>query len=264
MMQWLLPHNRLFNAPAKRIVSLVPSLTEFLFELGLNTEVVGITKFCVHPESWFRSKQRIGGTKNVQVEKLLSLQPDLVIASKEENIKEQVEQIAEQVPLLLTDVQDYAGALQAMKGIAAACGKEEEGLSLCSQIEKQFALLPSANSKIRAAYCIWKDPWMFAGGDTFISDMLAKAGFENVLGQLSRYPALTLAQLAEMRPELVLLSSEPYPFREKHIHEVQAEMPGVPVLTVDGEMFSWYGSRLLHAPPYFAELQDLIMKNPLN
>jgi ABC-type Fe3+-hydroxamate transport system substrate-binding protein len=263
-MQWLLPHNRLFNAPAKRIVSLVPSLTEFLFNLGLDSEVVGITKFCVHPESWFRSKQRIGGTKNVQVDKLLDLQPDLVIASKEENIKEQVEQIAERVPVLLTDVQDYAGALQAMKVMATACGKEEMGASLCSQIEKQFALLPSAHSKIRAAYCIWKDPWMFAGGDTFISDMLAMAGFENVLGHNQRYPALTLPHLREMRPDLVLLSSEPYPFRQKHIHEVHAEMPGIPVLTVDGEMFSWYGSRMLHAPAYFAELQDLIMKNPLN
>jgi ABC-type Fe3+-hydroxamate transport system substrate-binding protein len=264
MMQWLLPHNKLFNAPAKRIVSLVPSLTEFLFDLGLDSEVVGITKFCVHPESWFRSKQRIGGTKNIRVEKLLELQPDLVIASKEENIKEQVEKIAEQVPVLLTDVQDYAGSLQAMKLIAAACGKEGEGDTFCRQIEKQFSLLPSANSKIRVAYGIWKDPWMFAGGDTFISDMLAKAGFENVLVHHSRYPALTLAQLAEMQPDLVLLSFEPYPFKEKHIHEVQAEMPGVLVLTVDGEMFSWYGSRLMYAPAYFAELQDLIRKKHLN
>jgi ABC-type Fe3+-hydroxamate transport system substrate-binding protein len=263
MMQWLLPHNRLFNAPAKRIVSLVPSLTEFLFDLGLDSEVVGITKFCVHPESWFRSKQRIGGTKNVHVEKLLALQPDLVIASKEENIKEQVEQIAEKVPVLLTDVQDYTGALKAMKVIAVACGKEEVGVSLCSQVEKQFALLPSANSKIRVAYCIWKDPWMFAGGDTYISGMLKKAGFENILHDHSRYPVLTLKQLAEKRPGIVFLSSEPYPFQDKHIRDLEAVMPGIPVLLVDGEMFSWYGSRLLQAPAYFAELQAVASQNRL-
>jgi ABC-type Fe3+-hydroxamate transport system substrate-binding protein len=264
MMQWLLPHNKMFNAPAKRIVSLVPSLTEYLFDLGLEEEVVGITKFCIHPERWFLGKRRIGGTKNVHIANLLDLKPDLVIASKEENVKDQVEQIAEQVPVLLTDVEDYEGALQVMHSIASACGREAEGIALCSKIEKQFKSLTAVNSKIRVAYCIWKDPWMFAGGDTFISAMLAKAGFENVLGQQSRYPSLTLVQLAETGPEVVLLSSEPYPFKEKHIQEVQEAVPAAEVLTVDGEMFSWYGSRLLYAPTYFAELQELTRKNPLN
>lgn len=262
-MELMIPDNYEFRPPAKRIVSLVPSLTEWLFDIGLDEEVVGITKFCVHPEKWFRSKTRIGGTKNVQVHKVLQLQPDLVIASKEENIKEQVEEIAAHCTVLLTDIYDFDTALQSMQEIAILCGKEGKGMILCNQITNSFLKFQLSAEPFKVAYCIWKDPWMFAGGDTYISHMLGKASFANLLQHQMRYPTLTLHQLAEARPDIVFLSSEPYPFRDNHVQELEALLPGIPVMLVDGEMFSWYGSRMLHAPSYFAELQAIIGQNRL-
>jgi len=240
-----------------RIVSLVPSQTELLFDLGLDQEVIGITKFCVHPQEWFRTKTRVGGTKKLHLDIIRRLQPDLIIANKEENVKEQVEELAKEFPVHTTDIANLDDALQLIKNIGAMIGREEKALQIASTIQKEFnELAHQITASIPAAYLIWKDPFMTVGGDTFISDMLTRCGFENVFENESRYPTLSNLKLQTLNFKLLLLSSEPYPFQQKHIDELN--FLNKKILLVDGEMFSWYGSRLLHAPAYFQKLREMV------
>jgi ABC-type Fe3+-hydroxamate transport system substrate-binding protein len=241
---------------AKRIVSLVPSITETLFDLGLEDEVVGITKFCVHPDKWFRHKARIGGTKNVNIEKVLALQPDLIIANKEENVAEQVHALATKVPVWLTDIKTLEDSLQMISDLGVVTGRKDAGSQLATEIAARFEVLPSLLKPLTAAYVIWREPWMVAGGDTFIHHLLTNLGLLNAFGHLARYPQVDFSIPSQQRPDLVLLSSEPYPFSEKHIAELQQELPNSHLQLVDGEMFSWYGSRLLQATDYFSRLVE--------
>lgn len=242
------------NYPPQRIVSLVPSQTELLYDLGLGEEVVGITKFCVHPESWFRSKTRVGGTKKVHIERVLTLKPDLVIANKEENLKTDIEGLEKHCPVWISDIRTIEDGLRMISEIGALVDKEEQANSIVRDIVAGFEMLQQAETPLKVAYFIWRDPWMSVGHDTFISNMIQTIGWKNVLSDKSRYPEVTLEETARYKPDLVLLSSEPYPFKDKHIAEIKAAMPGAEVLLVDGEMFSWYGSRMLKAVPYFSEL----------
>lgn len=243
----------------KRIVSLVPSLTELLYDLGLREEVVGITKFCVHPNEWFRTKTRIGGTKNIKFDVIQSLQPDLIIANKEENVKEQVEVLETLAPVCVTDINNLSDALSAINLIGEITGTTIKAKELTETIESNFIKYkPRHSSMLKTAYLIWKAPYMTAGGDTFIHTMLNYCGFENVFATTGRYPSTTLEELKQLNCELVLLSSEPYPFKDKHIAEIKSVLPNATVLLVDGEMFSWYGSRLLHAPEYYNKIQSTI------
>ncbi|OIR00745.1 vitamin B12-binding protein precursor [mine drainage metagenome] len=244
-----------------KIVSLVPSQTELLFYLGLNDEVVGITKFCVHPQNWFNTKTRIGGTKNLNIEKIRSLSPDLIIANKEENVKEQIEALENIAPVWVSDVNDFDDALRMIKMIGTITNKTVAAQNIASQIKNKFAQL-SINSPLqRACYLIWKDPYMSVGGDTFISSIMQQCGLQNVFEQETRYPGIQLKQLAALNCELILLSSEPYPFQQKHISEIQEQMPGAGIILVNGEMFSWYGSRMLLAADYFQQLMNKINSN---
>lgn len=238
----------------KRIISVVPSQTELLFDLGLRDEVIGITKFCVHPEEWFRNKTRIGGTKKLNIEKIRELQPDLIIANKEENEKSQIDELAKEFPVWISDIQTMADALRMIEEVGRIVGKGLEAGSIIDKIKSSFATLQRATSPKRTAYFIWYDPWMSVGSDTFISHMIDAIGWENVFAERSRYPEISMEVLAAASPELVLLSSEPFPFKEKHIAEIKSILPDADVLLVDGEMFSWYGSRLLQAPAYFSSL----------
>lgn len=240
--------------PARRIVSLVPSLTELLHHLGLEQETVGITRFCIHPKTWHQQKKRVGGTKDVKVAEVLALQPDWVIASKEENVETQVRGIADQVPVLLTDIQHLEDAIAVIRRVGEISGKQKLAAELAGNISTAFRELPPVSERKQAVYFIWHQPWMVAGGDTFIHDMLRRAGFENAFGHLNRYPAVTLEAVKAARPDILLLSSEPYPFRQKHLDALKQEFPEAAVRLVDGEMFSWYGSRMLQAPAYFAAL----------
>ncbi len=236
-----------------KVVSLVPSITELLFTLGLNDEVTGLTKFCVHPRHWLQTKTIIGGTKNVYIEKVKALQPTLIIANKEENVKEQVEELAKAAKVLLTDVNNYDEALQMIAAVGAAVNRTNQANELISQIQVAFAS-PIATKVNTAAYLIWKDPYMTVGGDTFISNMMRRAGFENVFEKQLRYPQISIDEIKERNPQYVLLSSEPYPFRQKHAAELQRQLPNSKVILVNGEMFSWYGSRMLLAADYFRSL----------
>lgn len=241
----------------QRIISLVPSQTELLYTLGLEEEVRGITKFCIHPDPWFRQKVRIGGTKDVHPDRVHSLQPDLIIANKEENDRQQVEELARHYPVWISDIRTLPDALAMIRSIGALTGRVTAAETLARNIEDRFtALTPPGDgtTSLRTAYLIWRRPWMAAGGDTFIQEMLRYNGLINAFRHLDRYPVIEPDTLARSGCQCVLLSSEPYPFREQHIREIREILPDARVLLVDGEMFSWYGSRLLEAPAYFRQL----------
>lgn len=240
----------------RRIVSLVPSQTELLYHLGLKERVIGITKFCVHPKAWFQEKVRVGGTKNVNIEKLLALKPDLVLANKEENRKDDVELLAQQVPVWVTDIATLDDALTMIETIGAITNTSAKAAEILQQIIAGFEQLkPVTAQRLRVCYLIWKDPYITVGGDTFIHDMLLHAGYQNCSEETQRYPAIDLQQIQNAHCDCVLLSSEPFPFSEKHIAELQQQLPHQKMVLVDGELFSWYGSRLLQAPAYFKLLR---------
>jgi ABC-type Fe3+-hydroxamate transport system substrate-binding protein len=248
------------NKKYSRIISLVPSQTELLFDLGLNEEVIGLTKFCIHPEKWFRNKTRVGGTKNINLKIIDQLSPDLIIANKEENVKDQIEELAQKQDIWVTDVNDLNAAVSMIHDIGKLTGCLEAASALAFRIYEGFEELKNSFSdtgrfsktpRIRCAYFIWKDPYMVAAGDTFINDMMQYCGLENVYQDKKRYPLISLEEIKEKKCDLILLSSEPYPFKQKHKEEIQTQLPRIKIELADGEMFSWYGSRLLKSIDYF-------------
>ncbi len=251
------------NYPPQRIVSIVPSQTELLFELGLDQEVIGITKFCIHPIEKFATRTKVGGTKKLLIEKIRALKPDLIIGNKEENTQEEIELLIEEFPVWMSDISHLEDAMLAITQIGELVNREPEAAYLNHLIHAGFTdlqtLAVSKNINKNVAYLIWKDPYMFAGRDTFIDDILRKIGLANVVLQ-KRYPELNIAQLVTLEPQLVFLSSEPYPFKQKHIDEIKFALPQAQVMLVDGEMFSWYGSRLVKAVEYLFHLQNEIVK----
>ncbi len=236
----------------KRIISLVPSQTELLYDLGLKEEVVGITKFCVHPEEWFRTKTRIGGTKKINFEKIDELRPDLIIANKEENDEQQIKELQKKYPVWISNIQTIDDAFDMMRCIGIIVKRKTETERLITEIK--IGLKTQDKRQKTALYFIWKEPYMIAGGDTFINEMMKLAGFKNAAENLSRYPALEKSEILNLKSEILLLSSEPFPFKEKHLVEMQEDFPDSKIILVDGEMFSWYGSRMKLAPEYFQTL----------
>lgn len=247
--------------PPQRIVSLVPSQTELLANLGLESEVVGITRFCIHPEDWKGRKQIVGGTKNVNLRRVRDLAPDLILANLEENTREDVEALDEIAPVYVTDVLDVQSALDMIRTVGELVCRKTDAADLAEHIEASFSRL-SMSVPLRAAYLIWRDPYMTVGNDTFIHDIMRRTGLANVFGHHQRYPALTPEELAAASPDVVLLSTEPYPFQEKHLPEIQALLPDARLHLVDGELFSWYGSRMLETPAYLTELRQRIQSEP--
>lgn len=247
--------------PPRRIVSLVPSQTELLAELGLDDRVVGITKFCVHPRTWFEQKKRIGGTKTVDLQKVAGLKPDLILANKEENDQAQLEALATLFPVWISDIYTLEDALQMIERVGALTDTAAHSAALVAEIRRNFNACAAEIAPLprrKAAYFIWRKPYMVAASHTFIDDMLHRAGFDNVFGHLTRYPAIDPDALTAADPDLILLSSEPYPFAEKHFAFFRDLCPRARVQIVDGEMFSWYGSHLLKVPAYFCGLQNLL------
>lgn len=251
--------------PPRRIVSLVPSLTELLFDLGLSDQVVGITKFCVHPQQWFKTKTRIGGTKQLNIPLIESLKPDMIIASKEENVKAQVEAVRQFCPVYCSDISNLDESFQVIEHLGFLTDRIEKAKELINTIQNRFNHLPVISKPIKAAYLIWQEPFMTVGGDTFISHMMQLAGFENVFAAEHRYPVLSIAELMKRDLETVLFSSEPFPFKQKHIDAFREQwikednIQQLPILKiVDGELFSWYGSRTLYAADYFIKLRETL------
>ncbi len=245
----------------RRIVSLVPSQTEFLHWLGLEEETVGITKFCVHPNVWFREKTRVGGTKDVKFAKIAALQPDLIIGNKEENTRADIEKLTEKYPVWLSDIKTIDDAYAMMHSIGEMTGNAAKADALVQKLRADFAELQAEiadKPRLKVAYLIWKKPLMAAASDTFIDEMLKIAGFVNVFAEQTRYPQIEEADLRRAAPDVILLSSEPFPFKEKHLEEFARICQGTDVMLVDGELFSWYGSRLLHSAAYLSKLQGAV------
>lgn len=244
--------------PPKRIVSLVPSQTELLFDLGLNEEVVGITKFCIHPTAKFKNTTKIGGTKKLDIQKIRALKPDLIIGNKEENQKEDIELLMQEFPLWMSDIYNLNDALEMIDQIGVMVDRKVQAEQLSTQIIANFKTLLDNIDQHQlksVAYFIWHQPDMLAGKNTFIDEMLLYCGCKNVI-DLNRYPSLNQQALKALKPDAVFLSSEPYPFKEKHVSYFRNIWPTAKVELVDGEMFSWYGSRLLKATEYFSALKS--------
>jgi ABC-type Fe3+-hydroxamate transport system substrate-binding protein len=224
----------------QRIVSLVPSISEYLFALGLEERVVGITKFCIYPEEWFKNKPRIGGTKTPDVAKIKSLAPDLIIGNKEENRVEDIEHLKEIAPVWMSDVNSIEDMYAMLRSIAEMVGKATESKAWIEKWKRYFTHNRNRGLGKRALYFIWKDPEMVVGKDTYIDAYMEAVGYVNAVKE-ERYPRLS--SVGDCNPEVVLLSTEPYPFKEVDFAYFQGLFPEAEIALVSGEEFSWYGVR---------------------
>lgn len=238
-----------------RIVSLVPSLTELVLDLGLEEELVGRTKFCIHPQNIIKSIPKVGGTKNANIPAIIALKPDLILANKEENTKDDIEALKHLVKVHVTDIPNYDEALNAIKDIGILLNREQESIDLIQSIKSSFSNISHlAVENKKVCYLIWNNPMMTIGSDTYIHAMLDKCGLENIFGAYNRYPTVSVDEIKERNPEFIFLSSEPFPFKTKHLEQYSKLFPDSQVLLVDGESFSWYGSRMILASKYFKSL----------
>lgn len=215
----------------------------------MENEVIGITKFCVHPEHWRKSKVIVGGTKTPDLDKIRALKPDLILGNKEENERATIEALAKEFRVWMSEIYTVEDAIRMIETVGRMTGKYSESMALASRIRDGFGALRQL-SPYRTLYLIWHNPWMGVASRTFIHDMIRRTGLINVLASQTRYPELSEAQIQELNPELILLPSEPYPFRDKHVDQLQRLLPNARIRAVDGEMFSWYGSRLPKAIDY--------------
>lgn len=238
----------------KRIISLVPSITELLFDLELEDRIAGITKFCVRPHQQFKRTTKVGGTKKINFEVIERLQPDLVLANKEENTKAEIERLERHFPVWISDIETVDEAIAMVRNVGQLTNSEDRANGLANQILKNFKTINEIDLPVKVVYLIWNKPLMAAGKNTFINTMLEKAGFINAVDQ-PRYPEVDLNSLDTSN---VLLSSEPFPFQEKHIKGLKKEYPNKDFYLVDGEMFSWYGSRMQYFPAYVRSISTAI------
>ncbi len=245
----------LAQSPTK-IISLVPSITELLFDLELDNQIVGITRFCIYPKEKVKSKIIVGDTKNVDSDLINSIKPDLIIASKEENTKEEIEALMDNLNVYVSDVKTFSDALELIRDIGILTNKEKNTSLLIENIEHQFKQLKKTiSSKRKVAYLIWNNPIMTINSDTFINDMLNMAGYKNVFeNRKERYPIISVKEIRNKKPEYILLSTEPYSFTDDHVVEFKRDFPFTKVILVDGKKFSWYGSHLIKVPAYFKQM----------
>jgi ABC-type Fe3+-hydroxamate transport system substrate-binding protein len=252
------------NVPAfpSRIISLVPSQTELLFHLGLDTNIVGVTRFCTHPEEKVAHKTIIGGTKDFDISKIKELNPDLIIGNKEENYEKGIAELKKYFPVWMSDICKLDDAYDMMMAIGEITKRQGQAASLVNELKSNFEnLSPDIRHQptVSCAYFIWRKPYMVAASGTFIDHMLGILGVKNVFSDLSRYPGLTAGEISKRNPDVIFLSSEPYAFQDKHIAEFKDICPSAKIMIVDGELFSWYGSRLLHTSKYFQQLQSELL-----
>ncbi len=242
----------------RRIISCVPSQTELLADLGLENQVAGITKFCVHPAAWRKQKTIIGGTKNLNLEKIANLSPDFILANKEENTQEQIEWLSARFPTYVSDVRNLHQAIDMIHDVGRITSKTDKSREIAQTITSLFQPAEPFERKHTACYLIWKNPWMTINHDTFIHDMLCRLGFINVFADRtdSRYPSVTDDELRETNTDIIFLSSEPFPFKALDAEELQRILPKSRIILLNGELLSWYGSRLCHFDwKFFDELR---------
>lgn len=229
-----------FHFPPKRIISLVPSQTEFLVDIG--APIIGRTKFCIHPKEKVEFIPIIGGTKNFRFDEIRNLNPDLIIGNKEENYEEGILSLEKDFPVWMSDIYTLDDSFHMMKELGTICRLETPAAEIVNHCSASTGMVKGSRSG-RVLYLIWKNPWMAAGKHTFIDHMLTHLGYENVVTE-ARYPELTEDEILNLNPDLICLSSEPYPFQDKHLEFANGQWPEAKSSLVDGELFSWYGSRL--------------------
>ncbi len=242
-----------------RIVSLVPSQTELLFDLGLSDEVIGITKFCTDPVGKVNTVKKVGGTKKFNFDVITELKPDLIIGNKEENYEQGIKQLKQDYPVWMSDIVTLDDALEMIQQVGVLVGAETKANDMAEKIRNSTNELATTNTNNEksAAYFIWQKPYMVAGSGTFIDEMMKLCGLRNVFSDQDRYPEVSLETLQETKPDVVMLSTEPYPFKQSHVEELQALMPDSQVVLVDAMYFSWYGSRLLGTGKYLQSLKQI-------
>lgn len=243
------------DQPPERIISLVPSQTELVCDLGNESSLVGVTRFCVHPEHLREEKERVGGTKRVSFKKIRDLRPDLILCNKEENTKEMVAELERIAPIHVSDISTIEDSLELISQYGVLFGKELEANDLIKIIQQKIAKLQLQLENVAektVLYFIWKDPYMVAGRNTFIDSILSLNKLRN-LSPKPRYPEIAMEEIEKLSPDLIFLSSEPFPFKDEHKKEFSTLNANVEI--VDGEFFSWYGSRLQKAMDYFEELR---------
>lgn len=249
-----------FDKTPQRIVSLVPSQTELIVDLGLESSLVGITKFCVHPIGLRKKKTIVGGTKKVNYEKIKALLPDIIICNKEENTLEIVENLRSLCPIWVTNIITIEDNFKMINDFGKLLNCEDKAQDLNNKMNlalNEFKQFIKHQSPKTIAYFIWKNPYMVAGSNNFINELLLLNGFENAFANEVRYPEINIEKLnKDNNIDCVFLSSEPYPFKEKDILEIVPFCDSVKIILVDGEMFSWYGSRLIKAFKYFTFLHQ--------
>ncbi|MDP5105482.1 MAG: helical backbone metal receptor [Polaribacter sp.] len=247
-----------FKKTPKRIVCLVPSLTELLVDLGLEDAIVGITKFCIHPARLKQTKTIVGGTKSIHAEKIKALEPDVILCNKEENSKEIVEICSKIAPIHVSDIFTIDDNLELIKQYGKLFSVENKALEICVEINlklTEFTQFIKNKETKKVVYFIWKDPWMAVGNTTFINHLLQLNKFDNSYQNKERYPEVNFEEMKlNDQLDLILLSSEPFPFNKGHILEIEKLTSKAKAILVDGEMFSWTGSRLLKAFDYFKSL----------
>ncbi|MCL7764095.1 helical backbone metal receptor [Polaribacter sp. Z014] len=247
-----------FDKTPKRIISLVPSLTELLVDLGLEDAIVGITKFCIHPAHLKETKTIVGGTKSINIDKIKALQPDIILCNKEENSKEIVKICEKIATTHVSDIFTVDDNLALIKQYGQIFSVEKKASEIIQKINSEFAIFKEfiKNKETKTVvYFIWKDPWMAVGNNTFINHLLALNKFDNIYQNKERYPEIDLEEMKlNTNLDFILLSSEPYPFRKEHILEIENYTHQAKAVLVDGEMFSWYGSRLIKAFEYFKSI----------
>ncbi len=240
------------NTP-QRVVCLCPSITETLVEMGAN--VVGRTKFCIHPKEKIKNIAIVGGTKQVHYDKIDSLKPDLIFCEKEENTPEMVQVLAKKYPVYVVNVESWKDGIQMIKNLGLILNKTQVTNEWLTTIPEQ--LNPIVSQK-KAVYLIWYQPIMTVGKTTYINDVLNQLGFINPFENHSvRYPNITLEEIQVVKPDYLFLSSEPFPFKNSHIQEFQEVLKDTKVMLVDGEMFSWYGIRMKESIKYFEKMKNI-------
>lgn len=240
-----LNRNITVNKSVKSVISLVPSHTELLFELGLKNIITGRTKFCIHPISEIQHVPIVGGTKNIHHDIIKSLNPDLIIANKEENRQEDVLILEKEFPVWVSDIKTLEDSMHMIHQIATPFSAVKLAKSIQSETLEKIKSLATEVTK-RAVYLIWQEPFMTIGSDTYIHNMMTHLGYENVFGDRYRYPEVSIEDIKQANPDLILLSSEPFPFKEKHRIQFEKLFENIQIDIVDGEVFSWYGSRMIH------------------
>ncbi len=248
----------------ERIVCLVPSLTELLCDLGLGYKLVGVTKYCVHPEEIRNETAQIGGTKKPEIAHIEQLKPDFILANKEENTREAIHKLEKIAPVYVSDISNFQELEACLLAIGKICGMDSGAAALLGRLKLTYGLLQAeftALKPVSALYLIWQKPFMAAGTDTYISWMLRSIGISNALEQLGdegmRYPRLEPEQIATLKPQVIFLSTEPYPFTPEMAKEMEATF-SIPCICVDGEAFSWYGTRIFETAPYISQIAQQV------